>query len=258
MQRKLTGFERDKIAILLNDLDNAAKMMGFDDRGKAFPDAVSVLTSMRIQGTSDGKPWVEPMPEVVIDDQWAAVWPRRWVMVSNRKHDPWCGPYRLGCVSEDQQEFVMTSGECWGYCRPATPEEIATVEPPETEKPEIGDGYREAMIREDVRKDREKWNGKCWIPARYGIVMEEETYRVPIDTPAPQYRAFANAAEYAPHKGRWVYFCDDLTNQLLPNSFKDHGIWHAQRFIDWDQMFSQAKFADDGTPFGVNVATSNY
>jgi hypothetical protein len=71
--------------------------------------------------------------------------------------------------------------------------------------------------------------------------------------PEKKYRPFANAAEFMPHRGRWIYFCDDFTNQLLPNSFKDRGIWHAQRFTDWGEMFSQAKFADDKAPFGVEV-----
>lgn len=71
--------------------------------------------------------------------------------------------------------------------------------------------------------------------------------------PEPKYRPFANAAEYMPHRGRWIYFCDDVTNQLLPYSFKDRGIWHAKRFATWAELFSQCKFADDGTPFGVEV-----
>ena len=68
-----------------------------------------------------------------------------------------------------------------------------------------------------------------------------------------KYRPFANAAEFAPHRGRWVYFCDDITNQLLPSSFQDRGIWHAKRITRWAELFSQCKFADDGTPFGVEV-----
>lgn len=68
-----------------------------------------------------------------------------------------------------------------------------------------------------------------------------------------KYRPFANAAEFMPHRGRWIYFCDDITNQLLPSSFQDRGIWHAKRITRWAELFSQAKFADDGTPFGVEV-----
>jgi hypothetical protein len=71
--------------------------------------------------------------------------------------------------------------------------------------------------------------------------------------PETKYRAFANAAEYMPHRGRWVYFCDDMSNQLLPYSINDRYIWHANRSITWGEMFAQAKFADDGTPFGVEV-----
>jgi hypothetical protein len=95
----------------------------------------------------------------------------------------------------------------------------------------------------------------------FGLWSNEELTQLPGCTgwdwqppkPEKKYRAFASAKEFMPHRGRWVYFCDDLTNQLLPTSFKNLGIWHAKRFTDWDQMFSQAKFADDGTPFGVEV-----
>jgi hypothetical protein len=132
--RILTRNESDRIRSLRNELDRAAAIIGCNDARQYFPDAVDMLENMLTSGMSDGvpsvaaEPPVDDTPEVVIDDKWAAVWPRRWVMVGDRKHAPWCGPYRLGCVSEDGQEFVMTSGECWGYCRPATVEEIATVE----------------------------------------------------------------------------------------------------------------------------------
>jgi len=63
-QRRLTGFESDKIAILLNDLDKAAELIGCNDARQYFPDAVDMLSNMRIHGTTDGKPYVEPKPEI--------------------------------------------------------------------------------------------------------------------------------------------------------------------------------------------------
>jgi hypothetical protein len=71
--------------------------------------------------------------------------------------------------------------------------------------------------------------------------------------PEKKYRPFANAAEFAPHRGRWVYLLDDPADQLLICSFGDLGIFYLQSLTTWEAMFSQAKFADDGTPFGVEV-----
>lgn len=68
----------------------------------------------------------------------------------------------------------------------------------------------------------------------------------------PRYRPFANAAEFAPHRGRWIYIGEDLSNQLLIYTFNDRGIWHAGNDTSWEAMFAQAKF-DDGSPFGVKM-----
>jgi hypothetical protein len=63
-QRKLTGFEVDKIAVLLNDLDKAAELIGCNDARQYFPDAVDMLASMKTNRTTDGKPYIEPQPEI--------------------------------------------------------------------------------------------------------------------------------------------------------------------------------------------------
>jgi hypothetical protein len=73
------------------------------------------------------------------------------------------------------------------------------------------------------------------------------------DPPAPTYRPFANAAEFEPHKGRWIYLLKDRSNQMLICSFSERGVWHAGKFTYWHEMLSQAAFSDDGTPFGVKV-----
>lgn len=88
------------------------------------------LRSMAYHGTSDGKPWVEPEPEIVIDDQWAAVWPRRLVMVRDDECKGWEGPYHLGCVctGDTEHPFSTVEGEIYSLCRPCTPDEIAAYE----------------------------------------------------------------------------------------------------------------------------------
>ena len=65
-----------------------------------------------------------------------------------------------------------------------------------------------------------------------------------------QYRAFANAAEFKPHRDRWWMFdVDERNHHRPPQEYDDrlYGSW------EWEEMFECATF-DDGTPFGVEVA----
>ena len=64
-----------------------------------------------------------------------------------------------------------------------------------------------------------------------------------------QYRPFANAAEFEPHRDRWWMFSHDLRNHRRPpQDYNDdlYGCW------EWQDIFECATF-DDGSPFGVEV-----
>ena len=66
-----------------------------------------------------------------------------------------------------------------------------------------------------------------------------------------QYRPFANAAEFKPHRDRWWMFGDDTRNHRRPPQDYDdclYGSW------EWEEMFEHATF-DDGSPFGVEVTS---
>ena len=66
-----------------------------------------------------------------------------------------------------------------------------------------------------------------------------------------QYRAFANAAEFKPYRDRWWMFeADERNHRRPPQDYDDrlYGSW------EWEEMFECATF-DDGTPFGVEVAS---
>jgi hypothetical protein len=63
-QRKLTDFEIVKLGLLLEDLDRAAETIGCNDARQYFFDAVEMLSNMRTHGTTDGKPRIEPQPEI--------------------------------------------------------------------------------------------------------------------------------------------------------------------------------------------------
>lgn len=120
------------------------------------------------------------------------------------------------------------------------------IEPPE--------GYRLVAEGEVIRVgDMFLENGKWDIlhPETYhiGKKWREELYLPYARKIEPTYRPFANAAEFSPHRGRWVCF-HDVSNQLLITSFDNKGVYHAGKFHSWVAMFAQADF-DDGTPFGV-------
>jgi len=65
-----------------------------------------------------------------------------------------------------------------------------------------------------------------------------------------QYRPFANAEEFKPHRNRWVRLAGC-----------DKGFWHFGSCTDegamgakWKYLFKTYVFDDDGTPFGVEVS----
>ena len=63
-----------------------------------------------------------------------------------------------------------------------------------------------------------------------------------------QYRPFANAKEFAPHRDRWWRFKDKINESVRTTSYSDrfHNV-HA-----WDESLEEKVF-DDGSPFGVEV-----
>ena len=64
-----------------------------------------------------------------------------------------------------------------------------------------------------------------------------------------QYRQFANAEEFKPHRDRWWRFKSDGADKHRPPcNFCDR--WHDE--ISWKESFERKVF-DDGTPFGVEV-----
>jgi hypothetical protein len=68
-----------------------------------------------------------------------------------------------------------------------------------------------------------------------------------------QYRPFANAEEFKPHRDRWVR-CVSKGNYYKIVEFQcdDLYIGRGMSLFSWAQAFSLVVF-DDGTPFGVEV-----
>lgn len=66
-----------------------------------------------------------------------------------------------------------------------------------------------------------------------------------------QFRQFANAAEFEPHRDRWVRV---MVNGMLtkPISYTDDKLYIGDVWLYWGDAYSNLEFAD-GTPFGVEV-----
>jgi hypothetical protein len=110
-----------------------------------------------------------------------------------------------------------------------------------------GDGWRllgpkEAIMKGDCFLDRQYGTWHPTTVTNGGVVPTEcEVYRRRIE---PTYRPFANAAEYVPHRERW----------LIERSSGDTFVnWYYSETTDWKNLFERYIFEDTRTPFGVEV-----
>jgi len=71
--------------------------------------------------------------------------------------------------------------------------------------------------------------------------------------PEKKYRPFANAAEYMPHRGRWIQYKEDHYFSTIA-AYNDSHVWmtSATTGMEYARVFADFTF-DDGTPFGVEV-----
>ena len=67
-----------------------------------------------------------------------------------------------------------------------------------------------------------------------------------------RYRAFANAAEFEPHRDRWIRRKSN-GHKMRTTSYCDNLHFTGNDPDDWVAMLSDYVFDDDGTPFGVEV-----
>ena len=71
-----------------------------------------------------------------------------------------------------------------------------------------------------------------------------------------QYRPFANAAEFRPHKNRWMTHPENtVTGEFQVVEFNDNGIWcnGMKELMPYKKAFEIGLRFDDGTPFGIEV-----
>ena len=123
MQRRLIEAEIEKLKKARDIMQDILLPM-YSDSDQFWRQAVKLLTDKVENGTSDGKPWVEPE----LTDKDACVWPRLLVMVRDRDSGPWQGPVHFVAKTDCELCFVTEHDRrgvvCWRYARRATAEEI--------------------------------------------------------------------------------------------------------------------------------------
>ena len=69
-----------------------------------------------------------------------------------------------------------------------------------------------------------------------------------------QYRPFANAAEFEPHRDRWLMHPGEPDKRFKPGDYNNQGVWGLdRRHYDYQHLLMSGTLFDDGIPFGVEV-----
>jgi hypothetical protein len=120
--------------------------------------------------------------------------------------------------------------------------------------PDPPEGWRWADKSKPLDKRAKFWHQyeKRYVQQSLGSFSTAEhiIYIVPIDPPKPpepQYRPFANAAEFEPHRDRWIVNPGSGTYRRI-ELYGDEGAMG----MSWEGLFRNRTF-DDGSPFGVKV-----
>ena len=104
-------------------------------------------------------------------------------------------------------------------------------------------------------------NGECWVnncghPQRwdYDVPSSSINYVIIRKIEKPKrYRPFANAAEFEPHREKWLQLkLGGGDHRIKTHSYNDRKHYTGDDGNTWKEMFNDFKF-EDGTPFGVEV-----
>jgi hypothetical protein len=119
--------------------------------------------------------------------------------------------------------------------------------------PDPPEGWRFVEDGDAFDKRAKHWN---FVIESYCDTLRHKSYQanyayiVPIDPPKPpepQYRPFANAAEFEPHRDRWIVN-PGSGNYRRIELYGDDGAMG----MTWEGLFRNRTF-DDGTPCGVRI-----
>jgi hypothetical protein len=121
--------------------------------------------------------------------------------------------------------------------------------------PDPPEGYRWIDQERDKpkRQDDLYWSetGKSWKECVVGAdsFCRDDAYARRIEPPKPQYRPFANAAEFEPYEDDWVW---EESRKCKVTVYCDSFLEVNYRTYGWDEALERLKKAD-GTPFGIKV-----
>jgi hypothetical protein len=119
--------------------------------------------------------------------------------------------------------------------------------------PDPPEGWRFVDSSDVDRRDVQWWDlgAKAWKDCgawSAGFPFDKDrAYIVPIKPPEPEYRPFANAAEFEPYRDKW-WRCKNTSFKNPPLGYSDTH-WGATPF---SLAFDEYEF-EDGTPLGVRV-----
>ena len=99
-------------------------------------------------------------------------------------------------------------------------------------------------IRVDSEGNPAEWNSVESTSVNYAIIRKIEKPK--------QFRPFANAAEFEPHRDRWFRVKMQPGHTIRTSAYDDRRHWSGEECDTWEKMFADYEF-EDGTPFGVEV-----
>jgi hypothetical protein len=109
-------------------------------------------------------------------------------------------------------------------------------------KPEIGEWFLDGLGHLSQAKHDGHWQG-CAIIRK-------------IEVPK-QWRPFANAEEFKPHRDRWICRLfngrPEAKGCYKISAYDDSGTYSNDGKTSYREMFEEGRVFDDGTPFGVEV-----
>ena len=93
------------------------------------------------------------------------------------------------------------------------------------------------------------------MPVLIDWITDRRNWLIIRKIPKPkQYRAFANAAEFEPHRDRWVRRIAN-GGAFLISDYSEEGFCYDELSpVSWEELFNMGYvFDEDGSPFGVEV-----
>ena len=98
-------------------------------------------------------------------------------------------------------------------------------------------------IRVDSEGNPAEWNSVESTSVNYVVIRKKDK----------QYRPFANAAEFEPHRDRWIKpKSGNVDHRIKTHSYNNLKHYTGDIGDTWQAMFGDFEF-EDGTPFGVEV-----